>query len=86
MLTNLTVWRNGTALKSGMYALKHTRVHMPRQENTKHTDNLLYKDKMLSVRLSAVFFGTHVAPWFMHGSTPDLLDMKRPSLGNTEIF
>ena len=48
--------------------------------------SLLYKDEMLSVRLSAVFFGTHVAPRFMHGSTPDLLDMKRPSLGNTEIF
>ena len=45
---------------------------------------VLYKDEILSVCLH--FFGTHVAPWFLHQSTPDLLDMKRPSLGNMEIF
>ena len=37
----------------------------------------------LSVRLSPLFFGTHFAPWFQRGSTPDILDMKRPSLQNT---
>ena len=43
----------------------------------------LYKDEMLTVRN---FFGTHVAPWFLPRSMPDLLYMKRPSLGNTKIF
>ena len=33
----------------------------------------------LSVRLSPLFFCTHFDPWFQFGSTPDLLEMKRPS-------
>ena len=38
----------------------------------------------LSVCLSVgTFSGTHFAPWFQRGSTPDILDMKRPSLQNT---
>ena len=47
---------------------------------TKYIPNsyLLYKDKMLSVRN---FFSMHVAPWFLHGLTPGLLEMKRPSSG-----
>ena len=36
----------------------------------------------LSVR---TFSCTHVAPWFFHGSTPDLLKMKCLSLGNTKF-
>ena len=46
----------------------------------------IYKDEMLSVRLSAVFSGMHVALWFLRGLTPDLLDMKRLSLGNMKTF
>ena len=42
---------------------------------------LLYKDEKPSVRPSVgSFFVTHVAPSFRLGSTPDMLDMKRPSL------
>ena len=38
--------------------------------------SLLYKDEKPSV---GTFSGTHFAPWFQRGSTPDLLEMKRLS-------
>ena len=52
------------------------------------TLNLLYKDEKPSVCPSVCrhFFCTHVAQSFLHGSTPDLLEMKRPSLENTECL
>ena len=46
---------------------------------------VLYKDEKPSVRLSVGnFFWPSVSPWFLPGSTPDMLDMKRPSLQITK--
>ena len=46
---------------------------------------LLYKDEKPSVHPSVgTFFGTSVAPWFLPGSTPDMLDVKHLSFKITK--
>ena len=51
----------------------------------KYTAYTVYKGEKPSVRLSVgIFFQPSVSPWFLPGSTPDMLDMKRPSLQITK--
>ena len=54
-------------------------IHLLLHDRAGTLASLLYKAEKPSVRPSVgTFFVTHVAPWFRLGSTPDLLEMKRP--------
>ena len=67
---------------SSTYAYTYTHAHIYKNYFVNY---LLYKGEKPSVYLSVclsvgTFSGTHFAPSFQRGSTPHILDMKRPSL------
>ena len=69
-----------------MYFADISIVNSGVREAFAHVYHLVYYIKTKCCLSVGTFFGTHIALWFLHPSTPDLLEIKGSSSGSTQCI